>query len=148
MARVDFYILAQSRGGASEHFMCRLVARVYGAGEPLWVRVASEAAADELDTRLWTFDDLSFIPHARPGDPVADETPVLIHPSPPAGREFAVVLNLGHDAVPECSTRPEMRVLEVVCADERDAGRQRYAAYKQAGHTLSVHEIDATAGTR
>lgn len=148
MARVDFYILAQPRGEASEQFICRLVARVFGAGEGLWVRVSDDEAAETFNTQLWTWDDLSFIPHARPNDPGAEETPVLIHPTLPHERWPAVVLNLADDAVTDLPNTPSLRVLEVVCADEREVGRLRYAHYKQQGHALSVHNLDAAAGTR
>ncbi len=150
MARVDFYVLESGPSDASERFVCRLVGRVFAASERLWIRVADEAAAAELDARLWTFDELSFIPHARPNDPVAGETPILIDPAPPGPDTPGVILNLAEDPVDTLPDGDSVRLLEVVFGDSpgRARGRERWAHYQAAGHTLNVHKINADGSAR
>lgn len=150
MARVDFYVLESGPCEAAEHFVCRLVGRVFAASERLWIRVTDEAAATALDTRLWTFDELSFIPHARPDDPVAGETPILIAPDLPDAGVPSVILNLSEDPVDTLPDGNAVRLLEVVFGDPpgRARGRERWAHYQAAGHTLNVHKINPDSSAR
>ncbi len=150
MARVDFYVLESGPCDAADRFVCRLVGRVFAASERLWIRVADEAAAAALDERLWTFDELSFIPHARPNDSVAGETPILIDPATPGAYASGVILNLAEDPVDTLPEGDTVRLLEVVFGDPpgRARGRERWAHYQAAGHTLNVHKINADGGAR
>ena len=42
------------------------------------MRADSAERSDALDTRLWTYDDQSFLPHAQTGDGDSTQQPVLI----------------------------------------------------------------------
>ena len=141
MARVDFYILDTPPGPESERFACRLAARAFAADHRVYVLVEDPQRAEALDELLWTFSDVSFVPHARVASPDADAAPVLIGPGSTAPAGCTVTLNLGEAAVEPAGG--DERILEVIAADPVDkaAGRERYRHYQNAGHLLETHRV-------
>lgn len=141
MARVDFYILETPPGPEAERYACRLAARAFAADHRVYVVVDDAQRAEALDDLLWTFSDVSFVPHARIGTPEADAAPVLIGPGSEAPVNCSVTLNLGAAAVaPAAETQ---RILEVIADDPalKAAGRERYRRYQNAGHLLETHHV-------
>ena len=55
-----------------------LIERTLERGWRALIRTESAERADAIDTRLWTFDDQSFLPHAQAGDGDPARQPVLI----------------------------------------------------------------------
>lgn len=55
-----------------------LVEKSLARGWRALIRADSAERADALDTRLWTYDDHSFLPHAQTGDGDSTRQPVLI----------------------------------------------------------------------
>lgn len=141
MARVDFYILDTPPGPEADRFACRLAARAFAADHRVYVLVDDTRRAEALDELLWTFSDVSFVPHARLGTPEADAAPVLIGPGGEVPAECTVTLNLGAVAVEPGGA--DARILEVIAADAelKAAGRERYRRYQNAGHLLETHRV-------
>ena len=142
--QVDFYVRAETRPDALEHFACRLVERVWQRGHRVLVVTASEAAARRLDDLLWTFRDESFVPHRRvgAGDPAgtapAGEPVVVSTPGVWSGA-LDVLVNLTPSVPEEAARAP--RIAEIVPAGGtgRDAGRARYREYRSRGFELRTH---------
>lgn len=139
MARADFYLLAEAGDAAREHFACRLAAKVYGLSHRVHLRLPDAAALERVDSLLWTFADDSFVPHdiVLDGAPDAPVTLADAHRPLPDGTD--VCINLCDDPVDgDCA-----RIAEIVAADEaaRAAGRRRYAAYRERGLALEMHEL-------
>ena len=119
-------------------FACRMLRKAYRQGARVLV-TAPDHVLTEIDRLLWTFDERDFVPHVRmPGAPatVATRTPIWLAAQmpDPAGPDMPrVVLNLGAP-LPARLAMVE-RLIEVVGsdADEVDAGRARWRAYKAAG---------------
>lgn len=118
------------------HFACRLIRRALASGKPVGVCVPASQAA-RLDTLLWSFEAIEFIPHrrwdgARPPAPgevlLVDDAAQLPH--------RGLLLNLGEE-LPAAAFEFE-RVLEVIGAepDSVQAGRVRYRAYQRSGASL------------
>jgi DNA polymerase-3 subunit chi len=137
MTRVDFYFNAEDKLDVAR----KLAGKVYLSGLRALLYTADERLAMELDGALWTRDRLSFLPHVRCGHPQARETPLLIgtDPEPLASHDVLINLDAGH---PPCFGRFE-RLLEVVGMDEgdRQAGRQRYAFYRERGYAITNHDL-------
>lgn len=135
--RVDFYLVD---GGepARDQFCCRLVEKAYRAGYRVHLRTPDRAAAERLDTRLWTFRQGSFVPHALLAD--ADDEPVTLGETLPA-EAGGLLVNLG-DA-PALDAPPWPRIAEVAAASgpELDAARKRFKAYREAGCEPRHHRI-------
>jgi DNA polymerase-3 subunit chi len=142
LTTIDFYILANAPRLGRERVACRLADKAFKQGEPLYIQAASDAQARALDDLLWTFRQMSFVPHG-----LADEgdAPVMIGSGdgePPADR--TLLINL--DAVtPVWFSRFE-RVLEIVDADDerRARGRERFRFYKDRGYPLQTHKLTTT----
>jgi DNA polymerase-3 subunit chi len=76
--RVDFYHLTAH---PLEHVLPRIAERVLESGERLLLVSGDEALAARLDSRLWTYEPVSFLPHGRVGQGGEADQPILISPS-------------------------------------------------------------------
>lgn len=137
MPRIDFYILAATQPAQRTHFACRLAARAWREGLSVWIRTPDHATSEQLDEALWTFDEGSFIPHGL--TPREGDNPIVIGDAPCPG---ALLINLADSLADDWAERD--RVAEIITADEatRQAGRNRYRDYQQAGATPQTHRID------
>jgi DNA polymerase-3 subunit chi len=125
---------------------CRLLRKAYRRG--LKVVVCGEAERlMRLDTLLWTFEQLEFIPHARlrageRPDATMQRTPIWLADHRAEWPPCDLVVNIG-DAPLE---RPERcaRLIEIVgdSDNDREAGRVRWRLYAAAG----LNPVLATAG--
>lgn len=143
MTRVDFYILEDGSSEALQRFACRLVEKAWGRGMRCHINAATPDQAERLDDLLWTFRDISFIPHAR--NTVADDSAQRLAAIIGSGDEPAiqsdVLINLSPE-VPAFFSRFE-RVAELVDndGDRRKAGRERFRYYRDRGYPLESHNI-------
>lgn len=140
MTSIQFYFNADDKLAVA----CRLAAKAAAQKKRLVMLATDGAAARELDRMLWTWQQISFVPHCMAGDPVAEHTPVLI--ATPEGElpGFVmpeILMNLG-DECPPLFERFD-RLLEVVGSDEGDRarGRARYRYYKERGYALTHHDL-------
>ncbi|MGE0387035.1 MAG: DNA polymerase III subunit chi [Gammaproteobacteria bacterium] len=142
MTRVDFYVIGQAARGDADSVACRLAAKAFEQGRRVYVFAADEGAADRLDTLMWTFRDISFVPHKRTGDDRLPDTPVLIGTGDPPDGHADVMVNLSHP-VPPAFSRFD-RVIEIVpsAGEGRDRARERYRFYQDRGYALTTHELD------
>ena len=109
------------------------------------VVVGSKEFLRELDTQLWTFSASDFLPHAWGADDFAIETPIVLVESFEAPELDAlphgdVLIHVGRNlpkSVESLAARFP-RIVEIVSTDEADrqAGRERYKAYRDQGHEL------------
>ena len=137
MTRVDFYILGDVDPLAKRRFACRIAQRALQAGQRVYVRAGEEDAAD-LDELMWDYPPEGFLPHARLAE--ADGEPILIGGAAQPPGQAEVLVNLEAD-IPEFFGQFE-RVSEVVLANERGAGRDKYRRYRERGFPLFHHELD------
>jgi DNA polymerase-3 subunit chi len=139
--RIDFHFNVEHR----LHYACRVVRRARAADCRVLLFSADGDRLARLDTALWTFSALDFLPHARVGSPLAARTPVLLAESL-AGDVPAcpVLVNLDDDVPPGLAAlggRFE-RLIDIVSRDDDDRarGRARFRAYREAGFTPQAHD--------
>ena len=137
MTRVDFYILPDIDEIARHRFTCRLAHRAAVSGKRVHIRTADNAA-DDLDGLLWEYPTERFLPHARLAD--AGPEPVTIGTEDEVPAHEEVLINLGAE-IPGFFNRFE-RVSEIVLANQRTAGREKYRRYREGGYPLFHHELD------
>ena len=140
MQRVDFYILPDN--DPLDRFVCQLAGKAFQSGSKLFIQTDDTATAARLDDLLWTYHDISFIPHQVLDPRSTPDTPILIGTAdaePPV--DFDVLLNLGSD-LPVKLDRYQ-RILEIVGGDvERiQLARERYRSYRSQGCELHDHKI-------
>lgn len=136
MTRVDFYINVEAR----ERTACSIAGKAIERGMRLFVLTADEAQSERVDRLLWTFAQLSFVPHVRAGHPLAARTPVIVdHVCDPLPHD-EVLLNLTND-IPAMFSRFE-RLVEIVTPDpdDRQRARTRWRFYSERGYALASHD--------
>jgi DNA polymerase-3 subunit chi len=141
--RIDFYVLEGADDRARLVYACRLIEKAYLQNLSVCVSLDTPAEVEAFDALLWTFGDRSFVPHepatvAAAGAPAA---PVVLGCREPVAADLLV--NLGSETLPFFAGYA--RVAEFVDAEpaRRDAGRRRFAAYRDAGHTPETHRVNA-----
>jgi DNA polymerase-3 subunit chi len=140
MPRADFYLIAKPRFSNDPMLLvCELARKAFDAGQPTLILARSFDQAEQLDEKLWEFDNDAFVPHQIAGDDDDAITPVLIVPPDASAADRALVINLRDDPAPGLFER----VLEVVPADEeqRLGSRKRWTTYKAAGFEVAKHDM-------
>lgn len=143
MARIDFYVLPDSV--SPQQFACARVAEERLEGREIHIHAGSRDEAMALDDMLWTFRDISFLPHdlvqgadLRPGPvtigwqaqaPAGDLLINLAPEVPPFAASFAFVV----EPVPG---EPELK----------QQARARFRRYRELGLEPRTHEVDTGHG--
>ena len=121
---------------------CELVGKAYAGGRHVALRVADDEMARQLDRRLWSFEQLSFIPHVMRDAPLASETPVLIGRAHDTGPwpHNDLLFNLAQ-VIPEGFDAFRM-VIEIVGQSEaeKNPARARWMQYKSSGAPLQAFD--------
>jgi DNA polymerase III subunit chi len=144
--RIDFYVLDGADDRARLVYACRLIEKAYLQSLTVCVSLDTPAEVEAFDALLWTFGDKSFVPHAPAAGPDASAgpppaTPVVVGCRTPVAADLLV--NLGSEAPTFYASYA--RVAEFVDAlpARRDAGRRRFACYRDAGHPPETHRVGA-----
>ncbi len=144
MTGVEFHFNAPSKLA----YACRLLRKAVGKGAKVVVTGEPEVLRD-LDTALWTFSPLEFVPHchADAHQAVLDASPVILSDSAPMAPHRQVLLNLGA-CIPEGFERFE-RLIEVVTQGEEDRqqARERWKHYASCGYALKRKDLELKDGT-
>ena len=140
MARADFYVVD---GPAMPYrFVCQLVEKAMQGGYDIYIHAASRDDAETLDALLWTFRDISFLPHAAI-DAAEDlgSYPVVIGWTGETPLARQVFVNLSGAAPADVDGYE--RIVEVVPSDPdaRRQARARYKDYRDKGLELHSHNI-------
>ena len=133
MTEVEFHTGVGDKLG----FACRLLRKAAVKGARVVVHAEAPQAAT-LDRLLWTFDPLAFVPHARSGTSAPAATPIWIAERLDDAPHHEVLLNLADGVADGFETFA--RLIEVVGIDDADAGRRRWAHYKQRGYPIVHHQ--------
>jgi DNA polymerase III subunit chi len=144
---VDFYLLNTSIQDSLYRFTCRLIEKAYLQQKKIFIQVNSHEEGQRIDELLWTFRDISFIPHSYLGvNPFFDSysSAVNIATDKPKRLEADILFNLSH-TIP--TYFPEfLRIIEVVSEEKKNKNqsRQKYKFYKAQNCQLTTHNISAS----
>ncbi len=141
MSQVTFYLLpdetAESSDSAVVLFACQLVAKLYRDKHKVFVYTDTQAQAEAIDEMLWQFDADQFVAHNLQGEGPSYGSPVEISWQAPKNRR-SVLVNLSQQ-VPAFSHQFQQIFDFVPAADTpKQQARERYKAFRQAGHSLST----------
>ena len=125
-------------------YACRLLRKAVGSGARAVV-LADSSDVSKLDSLLWTFSALEFVPHCR-----VDAAAELLSHSPVVLSSDLRVDLPHHDVLVHLGQDwPEgfdafSRVIEVVSLEEQDRlqARQRWKRYTDLGYTLVKHDLN------
>ena len=142
MARVDFYVLAQTDERARQLLACRLAEKAWRLEHTVYIHTRDTADAERLDELLWTFRDGSFVPHGLAGrEDGTEESPIMIGCTADGVAARDLLINLDDEIPSFAGGFP--RVAELVTSDEscRNLSRKRFATYRDQGHELNTHKL-------
>lgn len=152
MTNVHFYVGSSQSLQARLRLACKLVAKAQRQALHTYIHTDSTATSLRLDELIWTFDDLSFIPHELASDPQpqqrtdanqqsSDAVKVRIGDAYEPVEQCDFLINLSNDT-PAFFSRFE-RMAEIL--DQEDsilsAGRKRYQFYRERGYNLEYHQL-------
>ena len=140
MVRADFYLLA---GGDPIRFVCQLTEKIWKQGNQIYIHAESMGQVDRIDQLLWTYRDISFLPHVKVSNAIP--SPILIGYGNQVEKvtHREVLINIRYEIAEEATSFA--RIVEVVGNDEatRHAARLRYRHYRDYQIELHQHEIRA-----
>ena len=125
---------------------CEAAWRAWRAGRRVGLHTASKEQAQKLDTLLWTFSELGFLPHrlAQPDTPAPPQTREAIiswgdQPTPPCEWLFNLAPHLA------AAETPCTRVVEIVpgLEPQRSQSRERWKSYKAQGLRLQYRKLQS-----
>jgi DNA polymerase III subunit chi len=124
-------------------YACRLLRKASAAGSKVVVTGEAQQLRT-LDTELWTFSALEFIPHCHAASAdaqVLSASPVVLADTPRGTPHQEVLVNLG-EAVPDGFERFQ-RLIEVVSQDDgdRQQARARWKHYADRGYAIKRHDL-------
>lgn len=139
---IDFYVLNTTQRDTVYRFLCRLVDKAWQQPHSVHIHVSSNEEAQRLDDLLWTFRDISFIPHQwmqTPDSPIT--TPVTIATEKLTHWVPGILFNF-HPEIPDFFTLCS-RVIEIVSDEPVDKarGREKYKHYKTQDYPITTHTI-------
>ena len=138
MGRADFYILKGNT--TASRFSCSIASKAWSRGHSIYIVTTDKDAAAKLDDLLWTFQDISFLPHATIDDE-PEGAPVIIGWPGVEPPRADVMINLT-ESIPDCADKYD-RVIEIIAEEplQRDRGRERYKSYRDMGFEMFNHDI-------
>ncbi len=143
MMRIDFH----SNVPDKLNYTCRLIRKARAANCQVVVFDSNRAQLDALNSALWTFSEIDFLPHVMQDDALATHTPVILTDDDTAILPHHQLLINLTATTPSHFDQFE-RMIEIIATDDAatTAGRERYRFYQQQGHTLSHTNANATNG--
>ncbi|GBE08646.1 DNA polymerase III subunit chi [bacterium BMS3Abin11] len=140
MSQIDFHILDNKDNSSLLVYACRVARKAYNNGYRVYIRVENEQDMQQLDTLLWTFSELDFIPHASIATECGQE-PVIIGMIEYTGDSNMVLINISTKMASNYSRYS--RVIELISNDPgcKSAGRNRYRKYQQMNEKLNNHVV-------
>jgi len=141
MPTIDFYLTTATTPNEQMRFTCRLLEKAYSQQYTSYVHVANQAAAQTMYDMLWTFRDISFVPHALVDGANSDNAAIIIGSDAKPLQQHDILVNL-HPEVPAFFTSYK-RVIEVVYQDKewQKLARQHYKLYQNDGYEIKTHDL-------
>ncbi len=142
ISKIAFYILNNEtslKGRAL--YTCRIVEKAYTNNHKIYIHTANLDETQNFDTQLWTFSDISFVPHEIYNQETKQNTPILIgHQTIPNGFND-ILVNLTTEII--TSYQQVNHLIEVIPNDPKlkALGRKRFQTYQKNGHPIEVFNV-------
>lgn len=138
MPKVDFYLLENPENTAVLLTVCRLCEKAYDQQKTVYIQTTSKHDAELLDKLLWTYNDISFLPH---GLSPAKMPIIIAYSDSSPSEKYDILVNLTQNT--PTFFNQFQRVIEVVSGEEtqRQAARLRYRFYRDNQCELHSHQL-------
>ena len=139
--QVNFYLLKETNLDEYYRQTCLLVEKHFQPHKKTYIYTGAPSVSQQIDTLLWTFHDVSFLPHAiyKPGGTTS--MPIVIIDDGTTNASGDILVNLA-PIVPSCYNQ-FAQVLEVVLNEEnykKDA-REKYKFYKGQNCNITTYNL-------
>ncbi len=146
MPEAVFYILGAGPGPENERarFGCEVAQRCWRELERrLCIYVEDREQAEQIDDLLWTFHDVSFLPHQLADEELEPDPRITISWGDRLPAQKDVMINLT-DQIPQRAA-DFSRVIEIVAGSEkqRQSARTRFRTYREQGYRLQHYELQS-----
>lgn len=140
MAEIRFYHL---RATTLERALPLILEKLLALGERVVVVAGSPERVEALNATLWTYSDRSFLPHGSARDGFAEDQPIWLttEEENPNGAEV-LVLTDGATASDIGAWKSAVEIFDGGDEAAVTAARERWKAYKAAGHALTYWRQD------
>ncbi len=138
--KIDFYIISEKTTQAVLLFICRLVEKAYQNQKSALIYVDDEKSAQKINDLLWTFRDISFIPHEIIGDNSNASIQIGYGNQRPVGTSD-ILFNLA-STVPIFANEFN-RIIEIAPEEPtwQNSARQNFRYYKSQGYEMNSHDL-------
>lgn len=143
LTKISFYILNNEttlKGRAL--YTCRIIEKAYSNHHKIYVFTNNLKEAQDFDAQLWTFSDISFVPHEVYNQDTNLECPILIgyQEEPPHGLND-ILVNLTDKIIP--FYQQINHLIEVIPNDEhlKTLGRKRFQNYQKEGYPIEIFNV-------
>ena len=137
MTNIKFYVCPQPSLQQRILLACKLTAKARARDWNVYIHTDSHETSEQVDEMLWTWNDLSFMPHQiAPGN-----SDVLIGHDYEPQENCHYLINISTNQ-PEFFSRFE-RFAEILDKDTEvlELGRTRYRFYRDRGYPLDYHTL-------
>ena len=115
--------------------ICGIVKKYYNGGHKILVKFYDQDLMDNINKLLWTFEQLTFIPHSTNIE-YDCTTPVLLYQNDYKNdsiikKDYNIILNI--DTVLDVTDNDHEIIIEIVSCDEnkKNIAREKYLYYKK-----------------
>ncbi|MBU0744393.1 MAG: DNA polymerase III subunit chi [Gammaproteobacteria bacterium] len=138
-----FYILSNDSSPKGRYlYTCRIIEKAFNNNHKIYIHTANLEETQTFDIQLWTFGDISFVPHEIHPPSLDQDTPILIgHESPPSSQND-ILINLTPEIAP--FYKQFKHLIEVIPNEDslKALARKRFQIYKKAGYSTEVFNVE------
>lgn len=137
--KISFYVIKSRLLRYRLRFACKLIEKALAQELSCYVHTDSLHHCELMDDILWTYKDISFIPHGI--YPHTDNLPVLLGYGDNSPPKADFLINVSNQ-VPDFLSHFK-RMAEILDQEEKilQAGRKRYVYYRKQGYTLKYYQL-------
>jgi len=141
MPKVEFYVIER---GDRLLTACHLIAESYANKHRIYVHTQDQPQAHDIDEKLWTYQEDSFLPHNLMGEGPNPPPPIQIGFDCVPHKHNDTLINL-HQTVPEFYQQ-FAHIIEIVDTASQDICREHFRFYRTKGLTITTHKPKNTLG--
>ncbi len=145
MPDIRFVGLTQATQAAQLRRLCLRLEALTEEGKKVVVFASDDKAARWFEERLWTYEDSSFLPHARVSEKVPSPLNRVVIVDREAGHYRAdVLVNLSPDPLAPIQLDSSELVFEIFRQDTelgQEQGRKKWSVYKDAGRATTKDSL-------
>lgn len=141
---VAFYHLTVTR---LEHALPKLVEKALAGGFKVLLTARDDAAAEQLNQLLWSYDSGSFLPHGTIADGSPERQPVLIATEAvPLNQAEVLIVTDGRIAPPSTAYKKVLDIFDGRESASLEAARSRWLEYKKLDVSLIYNQQTESGG--